>query len=116
MEEEIGTILRGKIRKAAGQDEMPPELWKVRKFDKMLLWLCNPGNKQNLIEKLMKGSIVPFLKKGELKITKNYKGITLIAIDAKVYNSLLFNHIQLRKILEKIKMAFGEIDSQLLRF
>ena len=34
----------------------------------------------------MKGCILPFAKKGNLRITKNYRGITLTDIGAKVYN------------------------------
>ena len=42
--------------------------------------------------------ILLFLKKGKLRITKNYSGITLTAIAAKVYNALLLNHIQHGKL------------------
>ena len=42
----------------------------------------------------MKGCIpAPFMKKGDPRITKNYRGITFIAIAAKVYNALLLNCI-----------------------
>ena len=34
-----------------------------------------------------------FLKKGDLKTSKNYRAITLTAITAKVYNTLLLNCI-----------------------
>ena len=42
-------------------------------------------NKQNSTEKW---------KKGNLRITKNYRGIILTTIMAKVYNALLLNHVQ----------------------
>ena len=50
----------------------------------------------------------PFLKKGDLRITKNYKGITVTVIAAKVYNYLLFNCIQLEieKILRENQKGF----------
>ena len=40
----------------------------------------------------MNSCILLFLKKGDLRITKNYRGITLTVIAAKVYNALLLNH------------------------
>ena len=49
-----------------------------------------------------------FPKKGNLRITKNYRGITLTAIAAKVYNTLLLNHIQpkIQKVLRKNQNNF----------
>ena len=41
----------------------------------------------------MKGCILLFPKKGNLRITKNYRGTTIAALAAKVYNALPFNHI-----------------------
>ena len=47
MENELYTILKSiKSRKAAGLDEIPPEVWKTRKSDYILLWLCNTVYKQ----------------------------------------------------------------------
>ena len=56
--------------------------------------------------------------KGNLGITKNYKGRTLTAITVKVYNALLLNHIQpeVEKILRKTRTVSEEINPQLLRF
>ena len=42
----------------------------------------------------LKGSILPFHKKGDLGIGKNYRGITLTSIAAKIYNALLRNRIE----------------------
>ena len=39
----------------------------------------------------MKGCILPFPKKGDLRLAKNYRGITLISIAAKIYQALLRN-------------------------
>ena len=71
-------------RKAVDLDEIPVEVWKTRKFVDILLWLCNVVYKQNSIEIWTKGCIFSFPKKGNLEITKNYRGITLTAIVAKV--------------------------------
>ena len=42
----------------------------------------------------MKGCILPFPKKGDLGLAKNYRGITLTSIAAKIYNALLRNRIE----------------------
>ena len=42
----------------------------------------------------MKGCILLFLKKGDLRLAKNYRGITLTSITAKIYNALLRNRIE----------------------
>ena len=42
----------------------------------------------------MKGCIFPFPKKGDLGLAKNYRGITLTSIAAKIYNALLRNRIE----------------------
>ena len=47
----------------------------------------------NTTEKGTKSCIFLFQKKGDLGIT-NYRGITLTAIVAKLYNTLLLSHIQ----------------------
>ena len=55
--------------------------------------------------KWTKGCILPYPKKFDLGITKNYRDITLTFITAKVYNALLLNHIKLeikKKFLGRI--------------
>ena len=42
----------------------------------------------------MKGCILPFPKKGYLGLAKNYRGITLTSIAAKIYNALIRNCIE----------------------
>ena len=42
----------------------------------------------------MKGCILPFPKKGDLGLAKNYRGITLTSIAAKIYSALLRNRIE----------------------
>ena len=77
--------------KAVGLDEIPPEVWKTRKFDDILLRHCNDVYNQNPIDRWMKEC---FPKKGDLRLAKNYRGITLTSIVAKRYNALLRNHIE----------------------
>ena len=69
-------------------------MWKTRKFDDILLRHCNAVYNQNHIDRWMKGFILPFPKKGDLGLAKNYRGITLTSIAAKIYNALLRNHIE----------------------
>ena len=90
-QEEFNIVLT-KIKnwKAASFDEIPPEVWKTRKFEDLLLQYCN----QNTIERCTEGSIFPFPKKGDLGIRKNNQGITLTSVVAKIYNALLFNCIK----------------------
>ena len=79
-----------------------------RKFDDILLRLCDTVYKQNTIEKWTKGCILSFPKKNNFEIAKNYRSITLAAIVAKVYNALLINHIkpETKKILRKNQNGF----------
>ena len=107
--EELDSVLRKiKNRKAAGLDEIPPELWKTRQFDDILLRHCNAVYNQNPIDRWTKGCILPFPKKGDLGLAKNYRGITLTSIAAKIYNALLRNRIvpQIDKIPRKNQNGF----------
>ena len=107
--EELDSVLKKiKNRKAAGLDEIPPEVWKTRQFDDILLWQCNAVYSQNRIERWMKGCILPFPKKGDLGLAKNYRGITLTSIAAKIYNALLRNCIEpkIDNILRKNQNVF----------
>ena len=104
--EELDSVLR-KIKngKAAELDEIPPEVWKTRQFDDILLRHCNAVYNQNPIDRRMKGCILPFPKKGDFRLAKNYRGITLTSIAAKIYNALLRNRIE-PKILRKNQNGF----------
>ena len=107
--EELDLVLRKIInRKAAGLDEIPPEVWKTRQFDDILLRHCNAVYNQNPIDRWMKECILPFPKKGDLGLAKNYRGITLTSIASKIYNALLRNRIvpQIDKILRKNQNGF----------
>ena len=51
----------------------------------------------------MKGCILPFPKKGDLGVAKNYTSITLISIEAKIYNAQLHisRELKIDNILRK---------------
>ena len=68
---------------------------------------CNAVYNQNTIDRWMKRCILPFPKKGDLGLAKNYRGITLTSIAAKIYNALLRNRIQPKfDILRKNQNGF----------
>ena len=105
MQEELDSVQRKiKIRKVARLDEIPPEVWKTREFDDILLRYCNAVYNQNTIDRWAKGCILPFPKKGDLGIAKNYQGITLTFTATKIYNAILRNRIEtkLRKSIHDI--------------
>ena len=76
--------------------------------DDILLRHCNVVYNQNPIDRWMKGCILPFPKKGDLGLAKNYRGITLTSIAAKIYNALLRNRIEpkIDNILRKNQNGF----------
>ena len=94
-QEELDSLLKKiKNRKVAGLDEILPEVWKTRQFEDILLRQCNAVYNQNPIDRWLKGCILPFPKKGDLRLAKNYRGITLTYIAAKIYNARLRNRIE----------------------
>ena len=119
-EEELNVVVLTKMksRKAGGLYKVPSEVWKTRKFDDLLFGFCNDVYKQNTTERWTKGCIFPFPKECDLRITKNYRAITLTFVAAKVYNVLLLNflNLKLRRFLGEIRIGFGEINPQHHRF
>ena len=112
MQEELDSVLRKiKNRKAAGLDEISPEVWKTREFNDILFRHCNAIYNQNT-DRWTKGCILPFPKKGDLGLAKNYRGIILTSIGPKIYNALLGNHLEpkIEEILKKNQNGFGGID------
>ena len=83
-------------------------MWKTRQFDDILLRHGNTVYNQNPIDRWTKGCILPFTRKGDLGLAKNYRDITLTSIAAKIYNALLRNRIvpQINKILRKNQNGF----------
>ena len=111
-QEELDSVWRKvKNRKAAGLDEIPPEVWKTRKFDDILLRHCNAVYNPNPIDRWMKGCILPIPKKSNLRFfffAENYQGIKLTSIAAKIYNVLQRNSIEpkIDNILRKNQNGF----------
>ena len=86
----------------------PPDVWKTRKFDDILLRHCNAVYNKNPIDRWIKGCILLFPKTGDLRLAKNYRSITLTSIAAKIYNALLCNRIEpkIDNILRKNQNGF----------
>ena len=105
----LDSVLRKiKDKKAAGLDDIPPEVWKTRQFDDILLRHCNSVYNRNPIDIWMKGCILPLPKKADLGLAKNHRGITLTSIAAKIDYALLWNRIELKidNILRKNQNGF----------
>ena len=69
---------------------------------------CYAVYNQNLIDRWTKGCILPFPIKGNLRLAKNYRGITLTSIAAKICNTLLCNRIEpkIENVLRKNQNGF----------
>ena len=70
---------------------IPAEVWKIDDFHPLLLDFRNNVYNQDPINRWREGCLLPIPEKGNLVITKNYRGITLTAIAAKIYNLMLLN-------------------------
>ena len=80
---------------AVGLDAIPIEIWNTDHFLPYLLDLCNEGLVNHIKpSQWSKSSIVPIYKKGDTSLPSNYRGISLNAIAAKLYNKMLLNRIQ----------------------
>ena len=68
---------------------------------------CNTVYNQITIERRTKGYILPFLKKGDLRITKNYRGITYLG--SRITSTENDINIGLAKALTAIEMGVKPI-------
>ena len=85
-----------KLGKAAGPDEIPPEVFKSCDFDQICLDFCNDALIKNDKPELWSFmNIIPVPKSGDLSKPDNYRGISLICIIAKIYNRLILNRCQI---------------------
>ena len=55
----------------------------------------------------LKGAILPFLKKGDLGSTSNYRGIALTAVGAKIYNRMLLDRLRPHIIITVVSEKAG---------
>jgi|TARA_B110001454_G_scaffold215734_1_gene237708 exonuclease III len=93
--EELYVVLKSvKINKTPGLDNIPAIIWKEPSFHSTLLDICNDVFKNHTAPSpWLTSGILPFPKKGDLSCPSNYRGISLTALAAKIYNKLLLNRI-----------------------
>ena len=118
-QEELDLVLKKiKNRKAVELDEISQEVWTTRTFDDILLRHCNVVYNQNTIDGWTKRCVLPFPKKGNLGLAKNYRGITLTSTAANIYNAVVRNRIgpKLRTYFGRTKIALGEIEPRHHKF
>ena len=77
--------------KTPGPDNIPAIMWKNSLFHEQPLDFYNETMKGNKPEALSRSTIIPVPKKGDLSLPSNYRDITLSALAAKVYNTMLLN-------------------------
>lgn len=95
LEEILPVIKSMKTNKSPGLDNIPTIIWKDPVFHGLLLKICNHCFSTLAPPSAWKkAGIIPVPKKGDLTITGNYRGISLIPIAAKIYNKLLLNRIE----------------------
>ena len=73
---------------------MLPDVGKTRTINDLRLPYRNAVHNHNTKIGWTKGYILPFSKKGDLGIVKNYRGIILIFITVKIYHALQLNYIK----------------------
>ena len=86
--------------KAPGLDGLPPEFWKLPDVKSSLLRFCNETFHGNRPKEWGISGLTPIPKKGDLKKTDNYRGISLTQIAAKIYNRCLLNRI--RPVIDRV--------------
>ena len=104
---EVEAVLRAlQVARAAGVDEIPPEVFKIPGIAPLLLPFLNMVLESGEVPDEWKVLLmVPVPKKGDLSDPANYRGISLMCILAKVYNKLLL--FRLRDGLEN-KLGFTQ--------
>ena len=81
--------------KSSGPDGIPPEIFKYCDLDDFVLYFCNKALMEGLKPTQWSSlHIVPVPKSGDLRITSNYRGISLTCIITKLYNKMLLNRIR----------------------
>lgn len=122
-EEEIyNAIKRLKLKKAAGIDELPMEVWKFggSSVIKGIKEVINKVWKnKKMSEDWNVSVVVPIYKKGNHEKTENYRGISLLCTAYKIYaeilRSRLKEEIERRKLLPESQGGFkkgrGTIDN-----
>ena len=88
-----------KAKRAAGNDEVPPELWKALVSDDaavlLLTELLNKVWEQKQIpDNWRLASVVSIFKKGDTSMPENYRPISLLVVGYKVLASILIDRLK----------------------
>ena len=95
MDEYKAAVKACKEGKAPGEDGIVPEILKRCDFDEIMLGYCNRLHTQGeKPEQWGINNIKPLPKKGDLGITKNYRGIFLSPLITKICNKMILNRIR----------------------
>jgi hypothetical protein len=91
---EISNIIdKLKSNKPPGPDNIIPELTKYGGTSlkkRIYCLICKIWEKEILPDEWLKGIICPIFKKGEPKLCKNYRAITLLKVAYKVFSSYIY--------------------------
>lgn len=82
------------LGKAAGPDEVSPEILKLCDFDDIMLSFSNSLFLGDKPEQWSIGNLIPIPKSGDLSEYSNYRGIMLTDVAAKITNKMILNRIQ----------------------
>ena len=94
MNELIIVLEKLKYNKATGLDQMPAEVLKIPEFNQLILDILNYCYENKTVpNEFLITQIIPIYKKGNSSLCKNYRGIALTSICAKLYNRLLLERI-----------------------
>ena len=107
---ELDSVLRKiKNRKAAGLDEIPPEVWKTRQFDDILLRHCNAVYNQNPIDRWTKGCIDNILRKNQNGFRRNRSTTSQILTIRRILEGVRAKNLQATLIFVDFTKAFDSI-------
>ena len=81
-------------KKATGLDGIPAQVWKLECFNDQLLEVCNRAYHGDIPDMWLEGAILPFPRKGDLGSASNHRGITLMAVEAKIYNRMFLDRLR----------------------
>ena len=93
-EEIAGAVMQLKNKKAAGEDGIPPEVFKYclpALITPLHALFCSIWENEIFPEDWGKAILLPIPKKGDKTVCDNYRGISLIDIAAKIFSVMLLN-------------------------
>ena len=83
-----------KNNKASRINNIPAEVWKAGICNEQLLYIYNRIYNQPPVDTWRQSCLIPLLKKGNLRLATNCRGISLTPTAAKIYNKLLLHRIR----------------------